>query len=77
MTRVVREIQAATKRPIIAQPNAGLPEVVEGKIVYRQTPEAMAERVPALLEAGARLVGGCCGTNPTFIRLAKEKVLEA
>ena len=77
MTRVVREIRAATERPIIAQPNAGLPEVVEGKVIYRQTPEAMAERVPALLEAGARLVGGCCGTNPAFIRLAKAKVLEA
>lgn len=77
MARVVREIRAATRRPIIAQPNAGLPEVVEGKVVYRQTPEAMAERVPALLEAGARLVGGCCGTTPAFIRLTKEKVLAA
>ena len=72
MTRVVQEIRAATDRPIIAQPNAGLPEVVDGEVIYRQTPEAMAEQVPALLEAGAGIVGGCCGTNPTFIQLVKQ-----
>jgi len=74
MIEVVRAIRAATDKPIIAQPNAGLPEVVEGKVVYRQTPEKMAERVPELIEAGANIVGGCCGTNPVFIELVKALV---
>ena len=43
--------------------NAGLPEVVEGAVVYRQTPAEFASYVPRLVEAGASLVGGCCGAN--------------
>lgn len=74
MIEVVREMRAATDRPIIAQPNAGLPELVAGAIIYRQTPAMMADKVPLLVEAGASIVGGCCGTNPDFIRLVREKV---
>ena len=74
MIEVVRMIREATDKPIIAQPNAGLPEMSGGKVVYKETPEAMVEKVPALIEAGARIVGGCCGTNPEFIKLLKAKV---
>lgn len=76
MIEVVREIRAATDRPIIAQPNAGLPEVLGGKVVYRQTPRQMADRVPALIAAGASLVGGCCGTDPEYIGLVKQLTLK-
>jgi 5-methyltetrahydrofolate--homocysteine methyltransferase len=51
------------------KPNAGLPELVDGKTVFRETPEMMAKHVPALVEAGARIIGGCCGTTPEHIRL--------
>jgi len=65
---ICRRLHAATDQPIWIKPNAGLPEMVEGKAVYRVTPAEFASYVPALLEAGASFVGGCCGTTPDFIR---------
>jgi methionine synthase I (cobalamin-dependent) len=65
---ICRRLHAATDRPIWIKPNAGLPEMVGGKAVYRVTPAEFASYVPALLEAGASFVGGCCGTTPDFIR---------
>jgi len=65
---ICRRLHAATDRPIWIKPNAGLPEMVEGKAVYRVTPAEFASYVPALLDAGASFVGGCCGTTPDFIR---------
>jgi methionine synthase I (cobalamin-dependent) len=65
---ICRRLHAATDRPIWIKPNAGLPEMVEGKAIYRVTPAEFASYVPALLEAGASFVGGCCGTTPDFIR---------
>lgn len=76
MIEVVRQLRAATDCPLICQPNAGLPEVVEGKIVYRQTPREMAEQVPQLIDSGAGIVGGCCGTNPEYIQLVKNIILK-
>jgi 5-methyltetrahydrofolate--homocysteine methyltransferase len=74
MIEVVREIRASTYKPIIAQPNAGLPEVAGGKLTYHQTPEMMVEKVPLLIQAGATIVGGCCGTGPNYIRLLKNRI---
>lgn len=71
---VVRQMHAATERPIWAKPNAGLPILASGRTVFRQPAEEMVTFVPALLEAGARHVGGCCGTTPTHIRLFAEAV---
>jgi methionine synthase I (cobalamin-dependent) len=73
---VCRRLRAATDRPLWIKPNAGLPELVEGKAVYRTRPEEFAAHVPALLEAGAHFVGGCCGTTPEYIRLVAAKVKE-
>jgi 5-methyltetrahydrofolate--homocysteine methyltransferase len=64
---ICQRLHAATDRPIWIKPNAGLPEIVEGKAVYRTTPEAFAAFVPALIQAGASFIGGCCGTGPEFI----------
>lgn len=69
---ICRRLRAATDRPIWIKPNAGLPEMVEGRAVYRTTPEEFASFVPALLEAGASFLGGCCGTGPEFVRAMKE-----
>jgi len=75
MIEVVKAYRQVTDLPIIAQPNAGLPEVVGGKTVYKQTPEDMAAKVPQLIKAGAGLVGGCCGTTPEYISLCKKVAL--
>lgn len=78
---ICRRLHAATAsprqkkgRPVWIKPNAGLPELVDGKTVYRQTPEQFAEYVPQLVEAGAAFVGGCCGTAPEFIAAIRKKL---
>ncbi len=64
---VCAALASATDRPIWIKPNAGLPELVDGKVVYRMTPEEFASHGPVLIAAGARFVGGCCGTTPEFL----------
>ncbi|MDD2295825.1 MAG: homocysteine S-methyltransferase family protein, partial [Eubacteriales bacterium] len=64
---VVKRMAAATHLPLSVQPNAGLPEMEDDLVVYRQTPEHMASFVKDFVEAGACLVGGCCGTTPEHI----------
>ena len=64
---VCAALASATDRPIWIKPNAGLPELVDGKVVYRMTPERFASHAPALIAAGARFIGGCCGTTPEFL----------
>jgi methionine synthase I (cobalamin-dependent) len=63
-----RRLKAATDRPIWIKANAGIPEMVDGKVLYRTTAEEFAGHWGALKEAGASFVGGCCGTDPEFIR---------
>lgn len=65
---VCRRLRVATDRPIWIKPNAGLPQVVDGQIVYRTTPAEFAGYGPALVEAGASFIGGCCGTGPAFLQ---------
>ncbi len=77
MVHVCRRLRAAVDRPIWIKANAGLPEMVEGETVYRQTPAEFASYVPQLVEAGASFIGGCCGTTPEFIRAVAEKLLDS
>jgi 5-methyltetrahydrofolate--homocysteine methyltransferase len=65
--RVVEAFSGATARPIVAQANAGTPELEDGRAVYRLTPEALAGGMAAVVAAGASAVGGCCGTTPDHI----------
>jgi len=74
MIQVVEEMSRGTELPVCAQPNAGLPEVVDGETVYRETPVQMAEKAVELAAAGARLIGGCCGSTPEYIAAAREKL---
>lgn len=74
---ICRRLRAATDRPVWIKANAGLPELVDGATVYRMTPEEFAAYVPALLEAGAAFIGGCCGTGPDFIRALARKISAA
>jgi len=65
--RVMPELRGACGIPVIAQPNAGLPEVREGKTLYSMTPEDFARQSLELYSAGASVLGGCCGTTPAHI----------
>jgi len=65
--------EAVSHLPVWIKANAGLPEIVDGQVVYRMTPEEFAAVVPDLLEAGAAYVGGCCGTTPEFIREVRRQ----
>ncbi len=69
---ICRRLHVATDRPIWIKANAGLPEMVNGLVTYAQTPEQFAQFVLPLVQAGASFVGGCCGTNPDFIRATSE-----
>ncbi|NQT15744.1 MAG: homocysteine S-methyltransferase family protein [Planctomycetes bacterium] len=71
---ICRRLTAATDRPIWIKANAGLPTLVDGQTVWNQTPQEFASHVPALVEAGASFIGGCCGTSPEFIKAVKEKL---
>ncbi len=71
---VCRQLRAATDRPIWIKANAGLPEVQGDRIVYRTTAEQFAAFGPALVEAGARFIGGCCGTTPEFISALRKRI---
>ena len=54
--------------------NAGLPQTVDGKTVYSQTPEDFADKAIQLLDAGVKFIGGCCGTTPAFISELRRRV---
>ncbi|MCA9240910.1 MAG: homocysteine S-methyltransferase family protein [Planctomycetales bacterium] len=71
---VCRQLRSATDLPLWIKPNAGAPHVEQGRVVYRTTPEQFAAHGPALVEAGASFVGGCCGTGPDFIRALKRRI---
>ena len=60
--------RALTELPLLFQPNAGRPAFINGKAVYRQSPEEFALDIEKLLKAGIDAVGGCCGTTPDFTR---------
>ena len=60
-------VAAAGKTPVIVQPNAGSPRLVDGQITYDATPAQFAAAVPRLLAAGARIIGGCCGSTPAHL----------
>ena len=69
---ILKEICANTTLPVIAKPNAGLPDPVDGH--YDMDPETFAAALLPCLEAGVTIVGGCCGTSPDYIRALKTVV---
>ena len=68
MVNYVREMKKVSSVPIIVKPNAGMPKVVDGKTVFDLSCEAFSQYIEPLCEAGANLIGGCCGTTPEFIK---------
>ena len=71
---ICRRLRDATDLPIWIKANAGLPDVVDGEAIFRQTPQDFAQHVGAIVEAGASFIGGCCGTNPEFIKAVAEQI---
>ena len=79
MLPVIEKMAPFVQIPLIAKPNAGLPRLVDGKTVYDMPPEAFARGMEALVGAGARIIGGCCGTTPEHIAAIaplKQRVLK-
>jgi len=75
MVAIVREIRATHPDvPILVHANAGLPEYVDGQTRFPETPDMMAEFVDDLIEAGACILGGCCGTGPDHIRAIRSRL---
>jgi 5-methyltetrahydrofolate--homocysteine methyltransferase len=75
MIDIVREMKSA--RPdayILVHANAGMPSNVDGKDVFPETPEMMERQVENLIDAGANIIGGCCGTTPAHIAAIREAV---
>jgi len=70
----VERMVKATDRPISAVPNAGLPKDVGDRKIYLASPEYMASYARRMIEAGARLVGGCCGTTPEHIKKIRDYI---
>jgi homocysteine S-methyltransferase len=70
----LERIAAVTGKRLSAQPNAGMPRTVEGRNLYLCSPEYMASYARRFIQAGARLVGGCCGTTPEHIKAIKAAV---
>ena len=66
--RILQRYRSASDLPLMAKPNNGLPELIAMQVVYRQTPDQMLVGLDDVLEAGARIVGGCCGTTAHHIR---------
>jgi 5-methyltetrahydrofolate--homocysteine methyltransferase len=76
MLPIIKKLAEVSTVPVFANPNAGLPETIDGKAVYTLSPKRYAASVKKLVAAGARMVGGCCGTNPAHIKAIAEELKE-
>ncbi len=74
MLDAIERIARVTDRPLSAQPNAGIPRSVGDRQIYLASPEYMAQYARRMIDAGARFVGGCCGTTPQHIKLIRDHV---
>ena len=73
MILLTKEIRSFDQHiPIMIQANAGMPVYEDGQTLYKETPEAMAAMVARLIDAGASIIGGCCGTTPDHIAAIKK-----
>ncbi|MBQ3061640.1 MAG: homocysteine S-methyltransferase family protein [Lachnospiraceae bacterium] len=75
MCGIISEMNRYAKVPIIAKPNAGLPKLVDGETMYDMAPDEFAKEMKKVIEAGATIVGGCCGTTPEHIKRLNDIVV--
>ena len=71
---IVEKISKISKVPVIVQANAGLPDIVDGKAIYNVDAEEFFIEVKKFINLGASIIGGCCGTNPQFIKKISENI---
>lgn len=76
VVEILRRFREEMDLPLFARPNAGTPRQVKGRWIYPLTPKSLARKLPALLEAGVAMVGGCCGTTPAHIA-AMRPIIDA
>jgi len=70
----IEKMACFTRKPLSAMPNAGLPAKVEGRNIYLCSPEYMAQYARRFIRAGARIIGGCCGTTPEHIKQIRSEL---
>lgn len=73
LEKIVEEVLKYSQIPVIVQPNAGLPKVIDGKTLYKITPKEFLEAQKRMVNSGVNIVGGCCGTDDKFIKLMAEE----
>ncbi|MDO9547959.1 MAG: homocysteine S-methyltransferase family protein, partial [Candidatus Marinimicrobia bacterium] len=74
MIELAAEIRKSVAIPVIIQSNAGLPERIDGKLVYPETPEVFAANIRQIKALGVEILGGCCGTTPEYIQAIRKSI---
>ncbi|NNL75319.1 MAG: methionine synthase [Desulfobacterales bacterium] len=73
---ICTRLSQATTLAIWMKPNAGLPEAIDDKVVFRTLPKEFVQYIPDLIKAGANFIGGCCGTDQAFVKTIRQTVAE-
>ena len=76
MLEVIQRMASLTRRPLSAQPNAGFPALVDGRYLYLSSPTHLAAYARKMVEAGAVVIGGCCGTTPAHISAIRQAIAD-
>ncbi|MBN1907119.1 MAG: homocysteine S-methyltransferase family protein [Deltaproteobacteria bacterium] len=76
MAKIVQIIASNTRLPVIAKPNAGKPKLIDGKTIFDMSPMEFSDGLSQCIEAGAKILGGCCGTTPEYIRTFSKNMVE-
>jgi len=71
---ICARLRQATDLPLWMKPNAGLPELIDDKAVFRTTAQEFVQYIPEMIQAGAGFIGGCCGTDQVFVKAIRESV---
>ena len=72
--KVLKIMKKVSKTYLMVEPNAGMPELLEGKVVYPASPKIMADYTEKFVNLGLNLIGGCCGTTPLHIKAMSDKI---
>ena len=75
MAEIVSGLRSATALPVLAQPNAGMPRLIDNRTEFDMSPADFSKGIFECIRAGAHLVGGCCGTSPEHIRAVAQPLI--
>lgn len=74
MLKVAKKLLACSNKPIMMMPNAGMPELIKGKAIYKMTPKQFGQFAVKFAQIGVSIIGGCCGTDPRHIQEVKKQI---